>query len=272
MAIYESYLTEAKIEKEYELAKEDMSILHQAYIETCISIAEDVDEEEYLSEGVNLDNFKVVRTLKKDFKQRCSAYKKAIKAGKYSDAEKEVKAMRKLINDADKEIKANKGNIGSSVIGFFLGTLGALYSNIGWIIGGAVLSKWSGNMAKDHEELSKMSNRDKNEVLGNISNAQDKNDPFKYASLVVDYHLLNRDATKYAGKATLADLNKTISAIAPFVIAGIKEVKKLKDNYRAANLEDADKCNWFTKQCLSQLVKLDKAVDKLEDIVKKLKG
>ena len=144
MAIYGSYLAEAKMEKEYELTKEDMNILYQAYIETCISIAEDVDEEEYLSEGANLDMIKTLRKSRQDFGKACSACKKALNNKEFKNAKAQIKIMKSVLESGKKEVNKlgeKDGTMETSVIGFFAGLIPFFARNMLWIVTSAGIAK-----------------------------------------------------------------------------------------------------------------------------------
>ena len=117
------------------LSIEDVKIMREAYIETCIAIAEEYESITSIEEGANLDMIKTLRNSKKDFSKACSVCKKAINKKDFKEAKAQIKVMRSILEAGKKEVnKLGNGTAETAVYGFFAGLITFFAKNLIWMV------------------------------------------------------------------------------------------------------------------------------------------
>lgn len=243
MAIYGSYLMESKsVQEDVALTIEDINWLKEAYIEACVAIAEDTDYE-VLSEGeANKKSWETMKQLKKDFKEHASATKKALRKHDQKTAETQVKALRKVLDDAKKAIKSNKSEASDAFFGFFSGLLLFFCHNLAWIVTNSAAAVGA---TAAHNKIAK-----------------------KYAN------------GEYEGKAAMGANIASVGTLLVALGARAKIVAKtIKEAFKGVNRmitdmknkeASADTLNSFRNECLVIISDLDKAVMELERAVREM--
>ena len=123
-AVKESY------DEEYD--NELLAIIAESYLD------DDFDEE-FVTEGANLESRKIFVEAKKDYKKLLKEYKKNVKSANFKEARKNVKDIKVVLVKASKALDSEKGGVNSAILGnmavfmkdFMVGFSAALPGSVG---------------------------------------------------------------------------------------------------------------------------------------------
>lgn len=258
-----------KAESESFNLKNIVEDIQESYTEICISLAEDVDYG-YIEEGANIETGKILMNCRKQFKALSSDVKKAIKDKDKTTAKKKLEELKKVVNEARKEVRKMDPNVGSAILGLFSGFVVHAARNIGWIIGLSA-AKFA------NKQLAKSAGKNFGAAASSMFDNFDINN-FEFVQDACNWDVLQEDedfasnamrgVKKGAAVAILGTVRTIVSlikAIFDIVKTLSKSIEELKSGEKVSNAFN----HWRT-QILICFDDLDKSIKCLENAVDKM--
>lgn len=136
MSLFDQYIAETeinidKIQSEYINILEDMYNKNQDELEEAYS---------FIEEGANLDMLKVYRQFSKDYRSKCTEINKLVRAKSYGEAIGEFKSLKKIIDEAESDVRKIDANSVSALLCGTLLRLGSTFalSTLSGLCGAAI--------------------------------------------------------------------------------------------------------------------------------------